>query len=136
MKLAVTVLAGAALTLAACQTAAPPPAQAPVASANQPLIDAGFVAKRPTNEAQANYFASLPANAMVRQTKKGKVSYLYADPNGCGCVYVGDKAALGRYKGMQNTMDIMTQQMPGSVDQIDPGLAPDNIDDLGTWAPL
>jgi hypothetical protein len=100
------------------------------------LLDAGFVAKRPTNEAQAASFASLPANTMVKQTRKGKVSYLYADPDGCGCVYVGDKAALGRYKGMQNTTDLMTQQMPGSLDQLDPGLAPDNIDDLGTWAPL
>ncbi len=137
MRTPALIAAGAlAVALAGCQTAAPPPGQPAVPAGNPMLLDAGFVAKRPTNEAQAASFASLPANTMVKQTRKGKVSYLYADPDGCGCVYVGDKAALGRYKGMQNTTDLMTQQMPGSLDQLDPGLAPDNIDDLGTWAPL
>ena len=137
MKVGILVPGAIALALAACQSAAPPSAtQAPARPGNPMLVDAGFVPKRPTNEAQSNSFARLPANTMVKQTRNGKVTYLYADPDGCGCVYVGDKAALGRYKGMQNTTDLMTQQMPGSLDQLDPGLAPDNIEDLGTWAPL
>lgn len=137
MKRGLFVLGVLSVALAACQTAAPPQSGAvPPRPGNPMLIDAGFVPKRPTSAAQANVFAKLPPNTMVKQTRKGQVSYFYADPDGCGCVYVGDKAALGRYKGMQNTTDLMTGQMPGELDQLDPGLAPDNIEDLGTWAPL
>ncbi len=127
--IACVVSVGAAL--AGCQTS--PTAQAP---GNRMLLQAGFVAKRPVTTASSAAFRNLPANQMVQQTVAGKVTYLYADPTGCNCIYVGSAAALKSYVAMQNTMAAMTQQLPGSVQAVAPGLSLNNIDDLGSWTPL
>ncbi|MGI4939098.1 MAG: hypothetical protein ACRYHQ_00770 [Janthinobacterium lividum] len=34
----------------------------------------------------------------MQQTRGGTVSYVYADPLVCACLYVGDQAAFGRYR--------------------------------------
>jgi hypothetical protein len=125
-----------AASLAACQSVPPPPAPAVAPPPSVSLIDAGFVARKPTTSKQMAKFGALPPNKMVKHVVKGKVSYLYADPDGCGCVYVGDQAAYGNYSGMQNTMLVMTQQQLGADDQLAPGLSPTNIEDLGSWAPF
>jgi hypothetical protein len=121
-------LISTALLAAACQTAAPVPN--PAASGNRMLLNAGFTAKKPTTAQQIATYNALPANTMVRQTIGNKVSYVVSDPAGCGCIYVGGRAAFDNYKAMQNTMQAMTQ--PAGID----GLGLDGIDDLGTWAPL
>jgi len=42
--------------------------------------------------------ATLPPHKFVRQIRSNKVLYTYADPTICGCLYVGDQAAYGRYR--------------------------------------
>lgn len=123
--LALSVVLGA-LALAACQTAAPPTAR----PGNRMLLNAGFTAKKPTTSEQAATLAALPPNQMVKQTVGNKVNYVVADPAGCGCLYVGGRAAFQNYRAMQNTMQAMTE--PGPVDQLGLG----SIDDLGVWSPL
>ena len=114
-----------------CQTASTVPA--PATGGNRMLLNAGFTAKKPTTSQQIATFNAIPPNTMVRQTIGNKVSYVVSDPTGCGCIYVGGRAAFDNYKAMQNTMQAMTQ--PGPIEQAS-GLGPDAIDDLGTWAPL
>ena len=41
---------------------------------------------------------ALPANKIVQRTRGSAVRYVYADPLVCGCLYVGDQAAYGRYR--------------------------------------
>ncbi len=123
----------AALALAGCQTSAPPAA---TSAGNQSLLDAGFVAKTPGGDSQSAAYAILPPNRMVKQTVKGKVTYLYSDPAGCGCVYVGTPQSFRNYGAMQNTMMVMTRQQPGAMNQIDPGLTINGIEDLDSWSPL
>jgi hypothetical protein len=121
-------LLSVAVLAAACQTAAPVPS--PATSGNRMLLNAGFTAKKPTTPQQIATFNAIPPNTMVKQTIGNKVSYVVSDPAGCGCIYVGGRAAFDNYRAMQNTMQAMTQ--PAGID----GLGLDSIDDLGTWAPL
>ena len=134
MKVSAACVIAGLFALAACQTASPPPPAA--VPGNKMLIKAGFTPRKATSSSQAATLGSLPPNVMVKQTVKGKVNYLYADPAGCNCVYVGDRAAFQNYKGMRNTMSEMNQDEPGALDPMAPGLAAGSIDDLGTWAPL
>jgi hypothetical protein len=94
------------------------------------LTNAGFTAKRATTPSQVALLNSLPANKFVRQTANGKVTYLYADPAGCGCVHVGNQSAFQNFKGMQNIVYDMNRQEFGG------GLDPDNIGDLSDWQPF
>jgi hypothetical protein len=50
-----------------------------------------------TPERQAS-LASLPPHKFVHQVRGNKVIYTYADPTICGCLYVGDQVAYGRYR--------------------------------------
>jgi hypothetical protein len=50
-----------------------------------------------TPERQAS-LASLPPHKFDRQMRGDQVTYTYADPTICGCLYVGDQAAYGRYR--------------------------------------
>jgi hypothetical protein len=41
---------------------------------------------------------ALPPHQFIARTVNGRTRYLYADPAVCGCIYVGDPAALARYR--------------------------------------
>jgi len=41
---------------------------------------------------------SFPANRFVLRSKQGRPYYIYADPSGCGCAYVGTVAAMDKYR--------------------------------------
>ena len=115
-----------AACLSGCQTAGGATAAAP----NSTLTDAGFVAKRPNTPTQLALLNSLPANQFVRQTRNGKVTYLYADPTGCGCVHVGSRSSYQSVRGMQNIVYDMNNLEFGG------GLDPSNIGDLSDWQPF
>ena len=137
MKLAVIVLGAAAVALAACQTAAPPDGRRRRPSpGSTPWSMPVSWPKRPTNEAQANVFAKLPRQHHGQADEEGEGVLSLRRSQRLRLRLCRGPGGARPLQGMQNTMDIMTQQMPGSIDQIDPGLSPDNIDDLGTWAPL
>ena len=125
MKPALAILI-LAIGLAGCQSTAQQAGGAP----NSMLTNAGFVAKRATTPAQTAVLAGLPANKLVRQTSKGNVTYLYADPTGCNCVHVGSQQAYRNFRGMQNIVYDMNQREFGG------GLDPDNIGDLSEWQPF
>ena len=65
----------------------------------------------------------------MRQTANRKVTYLYADPTGCGCVHVGSQSAFQNVRGMQNIVYDMNRLEFGG------GLDPSNIGDLSDWQP-
>ena len=114
------------LGLAACQSAPAPTLGPP----NGLLTGAGFVVKRPKTPQQTALLNGLPANQIVKKTSNGKVTYLYADPAGCGCLHVGDQAAFKNLRSMQNAVQEMNS------DALDPGLSINNIDNLDGWDPL
>jgi hypothetical protein len=61
--------------------------------ANNMLTAAGFVAKYPDTPEKREIFNSLPPNRLVKRGRNGKIYYVYADPGGCGCAYVGSPNA-------------------------------------------
>lgn len=62
------------------------------------LTAAGFTARPANTPERVASLRGLPPNKVVQQTRGGTVSYVYADPLVCACLYVGDQAAFGRYR--------------------------------------
>ncbi len=62
------------------------------------LTAAGFTARPANTPERVASLRNLPANKVVQRTRGGTVSYVYADPLVCACLYVGDQAAYGRYQ--------------------------------------
>lgn len=62
------------------------------------LTAAGFTARPANTPERVASLRGLPPNKVVQQTRGSTVSYVYADPLVCACLYVGDQAAFGRYR--------------------------------------
>jgi hypothetical protein len=77
------------------------------------LEDAGFV-MRPANTAeQLAHIKRVPPRRFVARTKNGKRYYVYADPELCKCVFVGDGVALEAYRDMRKRLQ-QPDTVPGS----------------------
>ncbi len=81
------------LVIAACATT---PQQA--VDRENLLLAAGFTALPANTPERVTSLRRLPANRVVQRRRGGLVAYVYADPLVCGCLYVGDVAAFGRYR--------------------------------------
>ena len=73
-------------------------AQQRVANKEDLLSAAGFDAKPADTPRRISLLRTLPPNKFVRQAHNGTFTYVYADPVVCGCLYVGDQQAYGRYQ--------------------------------------
>ena len=72
---------------------------------------------------------ALPANRVMQRTRGGSVRYVYADPLVCGCLYVGDQAAYGRYRQAVFQRRLANErEMTAQMDQM-------NWND-GPWGPM
>ena len=91
--LAIGLAAAASITLGGCAS------ESQLVSNEEDLLAAAGFTISPTNtpERQAT-MAQLPPNSFVRQANGDQVTYLYADPLVCNCLYVGDQQAYGRYQ--------------------------------------
>jgi hypothetical protein len=66
------------------------------------LLSASGFSMRPADTAQRQALIdSLPARRFVERTHDGKPVFLYADPEVCHCLYVGDDKA---YSALQSTI--------------------------------
>jgi hypothetical protein len=64
----------------------------------QLLISSGFNPIAATTPEMVARLNSFPANQFVLRSKGGRPYYVYADPSGCGCAYVGTVAAMDKYR--------------------------------------
>ncbi|MFZ3236832.1 MAG: hypothetical protein WA417_07915 [Stellaceae bacterium] len=94
------VFSGATLLLAACATS---DAEAP--TKGDLLAQAGFVRRDADTPDRIAALKALPPHQFVMRNSNGSVKYMYADPNACGCIYVGGQRAYDQYR----------QQMAGQV---------------------
>ena len=93
------------------------------------LTAAGFTAQPANTPERVSSLRALPANKVVQRTQGGAVHYVYADPLVCGCLYVGDQAAYGRYRQEVFQRRLANEQaMTAQMDQM-------SWDD-GPWGPL
>ena len=79
----------ACLTLAGC-TSSP---ATPYLKEGVKLSQAGFVAHPADTTARYAMMNTLPPGELTYRNSAAGPIYLYADPIGCGCVYMGDQAA-------------------------------------------
>lgn len=91
--------------LAACQTQ-----QQVVAQKEDNLAAAGFMV-RPANTPERQAMLSrLPPNHFVQRVHGESVTFVYADPLVCNCLYVGSQQAYDAYKAHQQQQRIADEQ--------------------------
>jgi hypothetical protein len=71
------------------------------------LEDVGFVMRAATPQ-QIERLRALPPRKFVARTAGGRRYYLYADPDLCKCVFLGDETAMQSYK------DLVSAPIPGT----------------------
>ena len=105
-------------------------------AADMKLEDAGFV-MRPANTAkEMEHIRRLPPRRFITRVKSGQRYYLYADPELCKCVFIGNAIAFEAYRDMRKRLqqpdvvpgagvtptDIVASEMDGDLsDVIDDG---------------
>ena len=99
------------------------PAEAQFAALSNMLTAAGFVVRYPDTPEKQDIFNSLPPNRLVKRGRNGKVYYVYADPVGCGCAYVGSPNAYANYRNGgfrdRDNNDRVVSEMMRDMDQDD-----------------
>lgn len=85
-------LFGLCLSLSACAT----PSEL-VANKEDQLAAAGFLIKPANTPQREAMLQRLPPHHFVRREKGDALTYVYADPLVCDCLYVGTQAAYSRY---------------------------------------
>ena len=94
------------------------------------LEDVGFIMRPANTPAQIERLKLLPPRKFVARTKAGRRYYLYADPDYCKCVFLGDELAMRNYRDLispppQPPMALGPDGGPvaGSlIQEIDPGI--------------
>ncbi|TRW18364.1 hypothetical protein FMM06_03280 [Glacieibacterium frigidum] len=61
------------------------------------LTAAGFLAKPANTPERVDMLTRLPANTFVQRANGDAVTYVYADPKVCACLYVGTQDAYAQY---------------------------------------
>jgi len=92
-KLGATLFVLGTLAIAGCQSP-----QQRIATKEDMLSAAGFKFVPINTPARQAAIQQLPPHKFSRQVRDGRVFYAYPDPTLCGCLYVGDQAAYGRYR--------------------------------------
>lgn len=86
--------------LAAAISVAAPSFSQQQRAADMRLVDAGFKMRAAVTAEQLEHLRKLPPRRFVPQAAAGRRYYLYADPDDCKCVFVGDDNALQTYRDM------------------------------------
>jgi hypothetical protein len=77
-----------------------------VTRTEQLLAAAGFHQRPADTPERLAHLQSLPSQKLFSQTRDGKVYYLYADPEFCHCLYVGDESAYQQYQKLSVEKEI------------------------------
>jgi hypothetical protein len=74
------------------------------------LAAAGFTVQLANTPQRVASLRVLPADQFIPKTKGSGLTYIYADPVVCNCLYVGDQTAFNAYKKEVFTRDIVNEQ--------------------------
>ena len=64
------------------------------------LEDAGFKMREANTPQKLERLRSLTPHKLIARQKNGVPYYLYADPDDCKCLFIGDKIAFENYRAM------------------------------------
>jgi hypothetical protein len=94
------------------------------------LAAAGFQMKPADTTKRVAHLQMLTPLKLLPYTRTdGKLLYVYADPKGCNCLYVGDETAYQRYRALAQQQKIAQEQMVTAQMNADAAM------DWGLWGP-
>lgn len=96
------------------------------------LSAAGFSLRIANTAERQAMLNRLPADQFVQHVSGGVISYVYAEPSVCGCLYVGSAQAFSQYISNQQ-LDFEAAQRVALLNYYD---AAWNWDAWGPWGPL
>jgi hypothetical protein len=74
------------------------------------LAAAGFIVRPANTPAREEMLKRLPPNKFVQRAQGDTVTYVYADPMVCNCLYVGTQQAYNQYKLHQQQQNLLDEQ--------------------------
>jgi len=81
------------------------------AETEQILAAAGFQVKLADTPEKLAHLQTLTPRKVVRQVRDGQPQYVYADPETCKCVYVGDEQRYQKFQELSLQKKIADEQM-------------------------
>jgi hypothetical protein len=97
------------------------------------LEDVGFTMRAANTPEQLARLRLVPPRKFLVRNKNGRRYYIYADPDYCQCVFLGNESAMQSYKNIvsplaQAPMAVGSGDLPPTagqqmIEEIDPGLA-------------
>ena len=88
---------GLALALGGCALA--------VSNTEDLLTQAGFKKLPASSPKLAQHVQTIAPRKLIHRQAGGKSYYVYADPGGCNCVYVGSDSAYATYKSLVTSQE-------------------------------
>jgi hypothetical protein len=76
----------------------------------QQLAAAGFDIKLADSPARRDHLETLPQHQLVRFDRDGRPYYVYADPEWCKCMYVGNQADYDAYQRLTAQEEVAEEQ--------------------------
>ena len=94
------------------------------------LAAAGFQMKPADTPKRVAHLQTLTPLKLLPYTRSdGKLLYVYTDPQGCNCLYVGDETAYQRYRALEQQQKVAQEQMVTAQMNADAAM------DWGLWGP-
>jgi len=112
---AVVALVAAAMIVPAAAIPAHAKSKASIERTEDNLAAAGFIVKPANTPERAAMLMRLPANKFVQRVDGDTVTYVYADPKACGCLYVGTQEAYGAYRKAMQAKNLLDQQTDNAL---------------------
>jgi hypothetical protein len=81
------------------------------AETEQILAAAGFQVKLADTPEKLAHLQTLTPRKVVREVRDGQPQYVYADPETCKCVYVGDEQRYQKFQELSLQKKIADEQM-------------------------
>jgi hypothetical protein len=101
-----------ALALGACTTLPRSDAQSTLK-----LVEAaGFEAEPVDTAEELAYVNRMPLHQVVSQDRDGHLVYVYADPDGCHCLYVGGPKEYSAYRRLSREKEIAAERNMAAMD--------------------
>lgn len=76
------------------------PAGAGQEATDMKLEDAGFIMRQADTAEKLMHLRKVPSRKFIARTKAGKRYFIYADPDACKCVFLGNELAMKTYHDM------------------------------------
>jgi hypothetical protein len=95
----------------------------------QVLAAAGFQVKPADTPEKLAHLQTLTPRKFERNTRDGQPQYVYADPETCKCLYVGDEQRYQKYQVLSLQKQIADEQMSAAQTNWDASI------NWGAWGP-